>query len=247
MTWEHDQDHIDRLRGHRIRNTLQGIPTILEDLEPTPRTSSNGPRSSERLLPISEKVLTAKTHLHQTLASWALLITEEARVPLDCQTDTESIATWLRQHTEWLAKHDAGQDAEDEIWTAVNDLETLTDRPGPTVFAGNCPTCDTPAYAPEGRQETHCKNMKDADTGETCGTTINVEEGRTALLERATTMTASAADISRILPVNASTVRQWGRRGKLGGYCDVVTRETRWMIGSVIDQLNRAPRERIAA
>ena len=67
--------------------------------------------------------------------------------------------------------------------------------------------------------------MKDADTGETCGTTINVEEGRTALLERATTMTASAADISRILPVNASTVRQWGRRGKLGGYCDVMTRE----------------------
>lgn len=237
--WAHDQDHIDSLRGHRIRNTLRGLPSILEDLEPTPRTSSNGPRSTERLLPISEKVLTAKAHTKATLASWALLVAQEASVPIRCHDTMTGIAEWLQQHAEWLAKHDAGQDAEDEIHAAITNLEHLTDRPGPTVFAGNCPTCATPAYAPEGRTDTHCKSIRDTTTGEECGTTINVEEGRAALLNKAGEMMASAVDISRVLPVKAATVRQWGRRGKLGGYCDVTTRETRWLIGSVMDQLNR--------
>ena len=236
--WAHDQDHTDRLRGHRIRILLRGIPDTLHDLEPAPRHGI-GQRPTERQLPISERVLEAKRHLRATLASWALLVAEERHVTPTCGDTTQTIAAWLQEHTEWLGRHPAGNDAEEEIRAAVQQLEHLTDRPGPTIFAGNCPTCDTPAYAPEGHTTTHCRMITSPDTGETCGTEIDVHEARAALLTQTTTLTASAADIARILPVKAATVRQWGRRGKLGGYCDTTTRETRWHIGTVIDQLNR--------
>lgn len=236
MIWDHDEQHHASLRGHRIRITLRSIPGVLEDLEPAPRTGQGGGGTAHPL-PISETVLDAQRDLKHTLVSWAKLVSEERHINVMCHDSTRALATWLEGHAEWLGGHDAGEDCEDEIKAAVAHLERLTDRPDNMVFAGNCPRCDTPAYAKEGRPTTYCLAPRDDDPRAACGEIISVEQGRAELLARATEMTASAADIARLLDVKPATIRQWGRRGKLGGYCDVTTRETRWLIGSVMDQL----------
>lgn len=229
-------DQHERLRGHRIRQTLKRIPQVLDDLEPTPK-HGNGRRSAEPKLPISETVLEAGNILRNVLVTWARITREERHVPPPNDDTAQGLAAYLTYHSEWLGKHDAGEEAEDEIADAVANLERLTDSPGTTVFAGHCPQCGSTIYAKEGRNAGTCTTRNDND--ETCGTIVEVETGRAELLTRALDMYASATDIAAILPVKASTVRKWGQRGHLGGYCDIETRTGRWHIGSVLERLNQ--------
>lgn len=230
------EDQHERLRGHRIRQTLRRIPDVLDDLEPTPK-QGNGRPSAEIKLPISETVLEAGQVLRNVLVSWARITREERHVPPPAEDTLPALAAYLTYHSEWLGRHQAGAEAEDEIADAVANLERLTDNPGTTIFAGHCPTCGEAIYAKEGRNIGTCGARDEQD--EACGETIEVETGRAQLLHRALDMYASATDIAAILPVNASTVRKWGQRGHLGGYCDIETRAGRWHIGSVLQRLNQ--------
>ncbi|WP_181275993.1 hypothetical protein [Brevibacterium oceani] len=230
------EDQHERLRGHRIRMTLKRVPQILDDLEPTPKRGG-GAGSSEPLLPISETVLEAGSVLRNVLASWARITMEERHVPRPSRDTLPALAAYLTYHSEWLGKHEAGEEAEDEIADAVANLERLTDQPGASVFAGKCPECGGAVYAKEGRNAATC-SRKPSDDAEPCGTVIDVALGREQLLTQAVSMFASAADIASILPVKASTVRKWGQRGHIGGYCDVETRAGRWLIGDVMERLN---------
>lgn len=237
-----NEDQHERLRGHRIRTTLKRVPGILTDLEPTPKRGG-GTGSSEPKLPISETVLEAGDVLRSVFVTWARITMEERHVPPPTEDTIPALAAYLTYHSEWLGKHDAGEEAEDEIADAVANLERLTDPPGATVFAGRCPECRGAIYGKEGRDAATCTTRDEHD--EMCGAIVNVSEGRAQLLAQAASMFASAADIAAILPVKASTVRQWGRRGYLGGYCDTGTKEGRWLIESVMERI--AESERMAA
>lgn len=234
-----NEDQHERLRGHRIRTTLKRVPGILADLEPTPRRGS-GAGSSEPKLPISETVLEAGDVLRSVFVTWARITMEERHVPPPAEDTIPALAAYLTYHSEWLGRHPAGDEAEDEIADAVANLERLTDPPGATVFAGRCPECGNAVYAKQGRAVATCRARDEHD--EACGTIVNVDEGRQQLLAQAASMFASAADIAAILPVEAATVRKWGSRGHLGGYCDVVTREGRWLIESVMERIEDAER-----
>ena len=236
------EDQHERLRGHRIRTTLKRVPHILDDLEPTPRRGS-GAGSSEPKLPISETVLEASNVLRNVLVTWARVTMEERHVPPPVEDTMPALAAYLTYHSEWLGKHDAGEEAEDHIADAVANLERLTDPPGATVFAGRCPECGSAVYAKQGRPIATCRARDDND--EPCETTIDVETGRSELLGQAMGLFASAADIAAILPVKAGTIRLWGHRGHLGGYCDIETREARWLIESVVERI--AASDRMAA
>ncbi|TSI11958.1 hypothetical protein [Brevibacterium aurantiacum] len=229
-------DQHERLRGHRIRTTLKRVPGILSDLEPTPKRGS-GAGSSEPKLPISETVLEAGDVLRSVLVSWARTTMEERHVPPPAEDTIPALVAYLIYHSEWLGRHPAGDEAEDEIADAVANLERLTDNSGTTIFAGHCPECGQAVYAKDGRTAATCTARNEHD--ESCSTIVDVEAGRLELLTRATDMHASAVDIAAILPVPASTIRQWGRRGHLGGYCDTTTKETRWHIGSVLNRLDQ--------
>lgn len=232
-----NEDQHERLRGHRIRTTLKRVPGILNDLEPTPKRGG-GTGSSEPKLPISETVLDAGYVLRNVLVTWARITMEERHVPPPAEDTIPALAAYLTYHSEWLGKHDAGEEAEDHIADAVANLERLTDQPSATVFAGRCPECGGAIYGKEGRDAATCTVRDEHD--EVCGTIVDVDEGRAQLLAQAASMFASAADIAAILPVKASTVRQWGHRGHLGGYCDVETREGRWLIESVMERIEDA-------
>lgn len=236
------EDQHERLRGHRIRQALKRIPHVLDDLEPTPKHGS-GAGSSEPLLPISETVLEAGNVLRNVLVTWARITMKERHVPPPTEDTIPALAAYLTYHSEWLGKHDAGEEAEDEIADAVANLERLTDQPGASVFAGQCPECGSAVYAKESRAVATCRARDDND--EPCETTIDVETGRAQLLGQAMGLFASAADIAAILPVKAGTIRLWGHRGHLGGYCDIETREARWLIESVVERI--AASDRMAA
>ena len=230
------EDQHERLRGHRIRTTLKRVPGILNDLEPTPKRGG-GTGSSEPKLPISETVLEASQVLRNVLVTWARITMEERHVPPPTEDTIPALVAYLTYHSEWLGRHPVGEEAEDEIADAIANLERLTDQPSATVFAGRCPECGGAIYGKEGRTAATCTVRDEHD--EVCGTIVNVDEGRQQLLARAASMFASAADIAAILPVEAATVRKWGSRGHLGGYCDVVTREGRWLIESVMERIAR--------
>lgn len=238
-----NEDQHERLRGHRIRTTLKRVPGILTDLEPTPKRGG-GTGSSEPKLPISETVLEASQVLRNVLVSWARITMEERHVPPPTEDTIPALVAYLIYHSEWLGRHPAGDEAEDEIADAIANLERLTDQPSATVFAGRCPECGGAIYGKEGRDAATCGHRASEDD-EPCGTSIDVKEGRLQLLTQAASMFASAADIAAILPVKASTVRQWGRRGYLGGYCDTGTKEGRWLIESVMERI--AESDRMAA
>lgn len=230
------EDQHERLRGHRIRQALKRIPQVLDDLEPTPKRG-NGAGTSEPKLPISETVLEAGQVLRNVLVTWARITRSERHVPPPAEDTLPALAAYLTYHSEWLGKHDAGDEAEDEIADAVANLERLTDQPSASVFAGKCPECGGAVYAKEGRAAATCTRKADDDS-DPCETIVDVETGRLQLLTQAVSMFASAADIASILPVKASTVRKWGQRGYLGGYCDTETRQSRWLIGDVMERLN---------
>lgn len=234
-----NEDQHERLRGHRIRTTLKRVPGILADLEPTPKRGS-GAGSSEPKLPISETVLEAGDVLRSALVSWARITMEERHVPPPTEDTVPAIAAYLTYHSEWLGRHPDGEEAEDEIADAIANLERLTDQPSASVFAGKCPMCGSAVYGKEGRPTAVCTTKVPKLTDfEACGTIVNVDEGRAQLLAQAASMFASAVDIASILPVEAATVRKWGSRGHLGGYCDVETRSARWLIESVMERIER--------
>lgn len=236
------EDQHERLRGHRIRQTLKRIPQVLDDLEPTPKRG-NGRPNAEIKLPISETVLEAGQILRSVLVAWARITREERHVPGPVDDTATGLAAYLTYHSEWLGRHEAGAEAEDEIADAVANLERLTDQPGASVFAGQCPECGSAVYAKESRAVATCRARDEND--EPCETTIDVETGRAQLLGQAMGLFASAADIAAILPVKAGTIRLWGHRGHLGGYCDIETREARWLIESVVERI--AASDRMAA
>ena len=126
MTWEHDQDHIDRPEATASATRSKASPPSSKTSSPHHAPAATAPRSNERLLPISEKVLTAKTHLHQTLASWALLIAEEAHA-------TPRLPNRHRKHRHPGSANTPNgspnttpdKTPKTRSRTAVNDLETL--------------------------------------------------------------------------------------------------------------------------
>ena len=144
------EDQHERLRGHRIRTTLKRVPGILADLEPTPKRGS-GAGTSEPKLPISETVLEAGDVLRSVFVTWARITMEERHVPPPTEDTIPALAAYLTYHSEWLGRHPAGDEAEDEIADAVANLERLTDQPSATVFAGRCPECGGAIYGKEGR------------------------------------------------------------------------------------------------
>ena len=182
--------------------------------------------------------------LRNVLVTWARITMEERHVPPPTEDTIPALVAYLTYHSEWIGRHPVGDEAEEEIADAIANLERLTDQPSSSVFAGRCPMCGSAVYGKEGRPTAVCTTKVPKLTDfEACGTIVDVSEGRAQLLaRRPRACFASATDIPAILPVEAATVRKWGSRGHLGGYCDVVTKEGSWFIESVMERIEDAER-----
>lgn len=174
MTYTHDAQHEADLLGHRIRMLLRDVPTTLAMAEPTIRPASyDAGRSSEAKLPINPDLAEATRHLKAILASWALLVGEERHVPIGCEDSPTGIAHWLQAHAEWLGRHPAGQDCEDEIREALRGVERCCYQ-GPDSRVFVTMHDGYPVYAKEGQPVAYAPD----------GTAYDVAEERAQLQER---------------------------------------------------------------
>lgn len=161
-------------------------------------------------MPVS--ILDAKLDLKAKLTSWALMVSDEAEVVINCDDNSYSIAGWLYTKADWLAEHPALDDFLGEIEECVKALRrpyaSKDERRLVTIFAG------TPIYAWPWE------------------TTVRLPDGAVELVHtlreelKGQTMdrTLAAPNVSAVLreifnmDVPADTIRKTAKRGKLTKY-----------------------------
>ncbi len=176
------------------------------------RTGTIG-RTDTRPLPIPVHVLDARRHTTDVLTAWALLIAEERDLnPHLDAGDVIGLAGFIDIHYDWLAAHDAGPDAIDEINACARTVRRIA-RPEPRpeqAFVGPC-QCGERLHAPREEQLIRCH---------TCGRTTHRDDLRDAALTVARDALCTAKEAERMgaalnVAVKAGTVRAWASRGRI--------------------------------
>lgn len=169
-------------------------------------------KPSERPLPGNRAASEAQSHLRAILVSWSLLLADEHdgrdNLPAD---NLPAISRWLMWRIDYLARHDVGQEAHDEITAAVNRCRRVIDRRPDRWYAGPCNECDADVYA----------NTKNGDCACECGAVYDVKARRDWLIAEAEDRLADATTIARAVswlgtqPLTAARVRKWAERDRI--------------------------------
>lgn len=173
----------------------------------------------------------ARTVLASTLAYWTAAIAEQRGLSHPAYTLTD-MATFLATQVQWIRNQPAGNEAHDELTTAIRNARRAVDRPQDRVYAGPCspedgieltgqerlliaiagtglPTrCDGHLYAREGSTIATC---------DTCARDMPLNDARDPLLARIDNMHLTATEIVTALgglgqKINANTLRVWVHR-----------------------------------
>lgn len=175
----------------------------------------------------------ARTVLTSTLAYWTAAIAEQRGLSHPAYTLTH-MATFLATQVQWIRNQPAGNEAHDELTTAIRNARRAVDRPQDRVYAGPCsleeddgqatyrrllsligreidPRCDGHLYAREGSTIATC---------DTCARDMPLNDARDPLLARIDNMHLTATEIVTALgglgqKINANTLRTWAHRGLL--------------------------------
>lgn len=121
------------------------------------------------------------------------------------------LAVWLRPRVGWLRHHPAGQQAHDEITTAVRDARRAVDRPASRTYVGPCDRCGADMYVRHGAAAVVCGECEEA---------YDVETRRRWLLAAAEDVLGTTTEIARALtslaqPVTEEMIRGYAHRGRL--------------------------------
>lgn len=153
---------------------------------PGSTTSGRTPVSQSRP-PAPVSYLDALRDMHQTLSSWALLISEEAELVLDCDNESMSILTFITRNAVWLAGHPAAEDFVREVTMCTRALHVLYQGRDDRVFCGI--HTGVPVWAKTG-QKTVMLPSGDVKT---------VKELRTYMREELYAHVGSASEVAAIL------------------------------------------------
>lgn len=155
--------------------------------------------------------------LRHMLAAWASLIQAETGNRYPWKPDTIHLAAYILHHLRWLAQHEAGADAYNEITEAYADVEHVIDIDPETRIVGTCGhetengACPQTIWARTTARTVQCR---------TCGTTYDVHERVLDTYMQAMTTTATAITITRAfnlqgIPIESNRLAVWTRRGLL--------------------------------
>lgn len=99
----------------------------------------------EQPLPFSERASRVVEAIHATLASWCMLIADEAGAPLPADA-TPALVEHLTAWMGWLVKHDAGDELVHDVARLHRDALEAVDLPpeASRVFVGQCVGLDCP-------------------------------------------------------------------------------------------------------
>lgn len=219
----------------RLRIALRDIAAYWGDMIPEgvePQLTGTIGRSEQVLEPVRLHALDVRRETTAILNGWARLIMEER--DLDGRVnghDGPALARYIDNHYDWLAAHDAGPDACDEITTCARRVHGVA-RPRireDIVFVGPC-ECGERIHATREEQMIACP---------TCDRASHRDDLREAALSvvRDTLCTAKQAEhigTSLAVPVKSATIRQWTRREKLAPLaCDIEDKALRYRFRDV--------------
>lgn len=236
----------------RLAKDLGDVPAYAEELEVTltrqraTALEAGGPSASTPL-PFHPTASEAASQLRAVLTGWTRVLAEHGD---DWPTDTlDAISRWLLHRTDWLARHEAGNEAATEIGSAMQAVRRVIDRPADLVYAGQCgapldgtqeattaTACDADLYAKPGHQTVTCK---------ACGASYGVDDRRGYLLDALEDVLATATEIARGVsrlgqPVAASTIRSYRNRGRLETRGVNIRGNPTYRVGDVLDLLAAA-------
>lgn len=124
------------MTAHDIKALMGQCHDVLTMAEPAPAGQSLDGGSSRDRLPINPRLTDAKADLHNTLTSWARMVSEEKPTTIDCHDDPLSISAWLYGHADWLTTHPAVDDLHHEITTRTTEILHCVDRGDDRIFLG---------------------------------------------------------------------------------------------------------------
>jgi len=208
----------------------------------TALTEPNGgktPRHTQPL-PINLKASEALSVLHNTLATWTRILTDN-NTTRPQSTTTKDLAAWLAPVITWARTRPYGAELVDEILAAHQQAMHAIDHPTQLTYAGRCTTCTAPIYALGTHQTAHCQ------TPGCDGHITNVTAARLDLLRRAPDHLVTATTAARALstaghPVTSRWVRHLAQQGHIPQVGN--THPARYRIGDIMDVL--APKETAA-
>lgn len=189
---------------------------------------------SEQPLAFGYAASEARAVLLSALAYWTAATAEQRGLTHPAYTLTD-MATFLASQTDWIRNQPAGNEAHDELTTAIRNATRAVDRPQDRVYAGPCGAgtvtlhltigldgnggsseitnfeCDGHLYARHGSTIAEC---------DTCQRSMSLDDARDPLLARIDNMHLTATEIVTALgglgsPVNPNTLYSWAHRGLL--------------------------------
>lgn len=206
----------------------------------------------------------ARTVLTSTLAYWTAAIAEQRGLSHPAYTLTH-MAEFLATQVQWIRNQPAGNEAHDELTTAIRNARRAVDRPQDRVYAGPCGAgtvtlhltigldgeggsseitnfeCDGHLYAREGSTIATC---------DMCARDMPLDDARDPLLARIDNMHLTGPEIVTALgglgqKINANTLRVWAHRGLLTNHAPTGERP-RYRVADV-RQLAEPTREAVPA
>ena len=139
----------------RIGTDLAELPTLYDDCETllTAAPKALTEKVSGRVatdLPLNETVVSVRSDIVVTLASWAGLIASERAVTRPARRDVGMLAAFITLHLDWLLRHPAAGDFADEV-TALAKTARRAAQPGARIHLdlGKCvqPGCESVMFA----------------------------------------------------------------------------------------------------
>lgn len=189
---------------------------------------------SEQPLAFGYAASEARTVLTSTLAYWTAAIAEQRGLSHPAYTLTD-MAAFLTGQTDWIRNQPVGNEAHDELTTAIRNARRAVDRPQDRVYAGPCSPEDEGDPTPHERLlialaglalPTRCDGHLYARHGstiatcDTCARDMPLNDARDPLLARIDNMHLTGPEIVTALgglgqKINANTLRVWAHRGLL--------------------------------
>ncbi|MFL1440416.1 hypothetical protein [Nocardiopsis protaetiae] len=147
------------LRALWATGSLHGLDVDLDitiaRMDVRPRTGSGG-KPSEAPLPINDAASDIRRDLHACLAGWCRILIDDHGAPVPADT-IPGMARLLHSQIAVVRVAEWGDSAVEEIRSHVARVRHIINRPAERVFAGTCPECQNPVYAPADHTWARCR------------------------------------------------------------------------------------------
>jgi len=208
---------------NRLEQELAEVDSVLADLDVTLTkqsvTRSHGGDTEQDATPTPFHVGASKAadNLRLILISWAGLVQDQTGNQYHGDGTSESIASYLLNYVDWLAKHEAAADCYREVLYATGQCRRVVDiQPGRRIIGlcgsriDNIPCTET-VWAVEGHATVRCR---------TCGTEWDVRERRLDSYMKATNTAQDTSTLTRAfnhdgIAITTQRIHQWVHRGFL--------------------------------